>query len=94
MNINVNDEEKLALRVKVKECLFTIPNPFGNSLCVMPSYEDVPEEVKLSKTSMNEFVLTWNTTFLEKPHINWLKTNNRVYMTGPATYVFRGEIEL
>jgi diaminopimelate epimerase len=29
-----------------------------------------------------------------KLQIEWLKTNNRVYMTGPATYVFRGEIEL
>ena len=94
LNINVNDEEKLALRVKVKECLFTIPNPFGNSLCVMPSYEDVPEEVKLSKTSMNEFVLTWNTDYTFVKHPAQSKTETLVFIVDDTVTETKKEVKV
>jgi hypothetical protein len=94
LNINVNDEEKLALRVKVKECLFTIPNPFGNSLCVMPSYEDVPEEVKLSKTSMNEFVLTWNTDYTFVKHPAQSKTETLVFIVDDTVTETKEEVKV
>jgi len=94
LNINIDDEENLALRVKVKECLFTIPNPFGNSLCVMPSYEDVPEEVKLSETSMNKFVLTWNTDYTFVKHPAQSKTETLVFIVDDTVIETKEEVKV
>jgi len=72
LDINVNDEKKINLEVKMKECLLSIPIPFTNGICLMSSYEDVPEGISLSgmyKDNVdNKFILTWTPDYSYVKH--------------------------
>jgi hypothetical protein len=81
LNIVINDEVNLNLEVYTKKCLITIPIPFGNNICLMPSYEDAPEGVELQGTvNANEYFLTWTPDYTYVKHPKLSKTKTLVFV--------------